>query len=73
MGANIHQTMVTATVMTGTEDDLKPDHQMPIALLATNEDYDNISKAFEFISPEVTDVRENGFQYVAPDLPRLMD
>jgi hypothetical protein len=56
--------MVTVAIVTGTDADRTPDTQLPIALLATGEDYDNVRHAFALLAPEISEVKMNGFPYV---------
>jgi hypothetical protein len=64
VGANIQQVMGTITVMTGTPDDLKPDSQLAVALLASSEHYDNLEKVFHIVDSEIQQLCEDGLRQV---------
>eukprot|EP00160_Parvularia_atlantis_P021851 Unigene9636_Nuclearia_a/m.29446 Unigene9636_Nuclearia_a/g.29446 ORF Unigene9636_Nuclearia_a/g.29446 Unigene9636_Nuclearia_a/m.29446 type:complete len:335 (-) Unigene9636_Nuclearia_a:2-1006(-) len=61
VGSSATHTMVTVTMITGDAADRTPDAQLPLALLACGEDYDNVAKAFAHIAPEIADIKHNGF------------
>lgn len=69
MGQSLVHTMITVTIITGTDDDRSPDTQYPVALLATGEDYESVKSAFVVLEPEMKDIKTRGFPCVMVPLP----
>eukprot|EP00160_Parvularia_atlantis_P011504 Unigene224_Nuclearia_a/m.823 Unigene224_Nuclearia_a/g.823 ORF Unigene224_Nuclearia_a/g.823 Unigene224_Nuclearia_a/m.823 type:complete len:457 (-) Unigene224_Nuclearia_a:18-1388(-) len=60
VGSKHVHTMITVTIVTGGDADRTPDRHWPLALLACGEEYENVSRAFTYIAPEIEDLKSNG-------------